>query len=174
MSREAEKTEKKAERIKKIQAKPRISNSLIGAAGVHFVVSELSLKGLIALPTVRNTAGIDVVVVSEDGTWHANLQVKTSQKKISFWPVNKHFSEWLGKKNFYVFIRYVAKESRFEAFLESAKLVAKEVAESGKKMKEKGNVEWAPCWYLPKDDKAFSIMRKKWQEFGPRVEITQP
>ena len=36
--------------------------SLVGAAGVHAVVSELSLRGLIALPTIRNTAGVDVIV----------------------------------------------------------------------------------------------------------------
>jgi len=62
----------------------RIDNALIGAAGVHFVVSELSLRGLIALPTTRNTVGIDVVVVSLDGSLHANLQVKASKIRSLF------------------------------------------------------------------------------------------
>jgi hypothetical protein len=70
---------------------PQLDKSLIGAAGVHFVVSELSLRGLIALPTIRNTAGIDVVVVNYDRTWHANLQVKTSKRKVSFWPIGSRY-----------------------------------------------------------------------------------
>ncbi len=40
----------------------KLRNDLIGVAGVHFVVSELTLRGLIALPTIRNTAGIDIHV----------------------------------------------------------------------------------------------------------------
>lgn len=48
-----------------------ISNALIGIAGVQFVVSELSLTGLGALPTIRNTAGVDVLVATTDGSWHA-------------------------------------------------------------------------------------------------------
>ena len=48
------------------------NSALIGAAGVHFVVSELSLRGLIALPTIRNTANVDVIVTNKQGTWQAN------------------------------------------------------------------------------------------------------
>ncbi len=40
----------------------KLPNYLIGVAGVHFVVSELALRCLIALPTIRNTAGIDIIV----------------------------------------------------------------------------------------------------------------
>ena len=56
------------------------SNALVGAAGVHWVVSELSRRGLIALPTVRNTAGFDIVVATPDGSSTATLEVKTSLK----------------------------------------------------------------------------------------------
>lgn len=91
--------------------------ALIGAAGVHFVVSELSLRGLVALPTIRNTRGIDVVVVSSDGSWHANLQVKSSKNRVNFWPVGAKYGDFSGRSNFFVFVRYVAKEARFEAFL---------------------------------------------------------
>jgi len=38
------------------------SKDLMGAAGVHFVAFKLSLRGFIALPTIRNTAGIDLLV----------------------------------------------------------------------------------------------------------------
>jgi hypothetical protein len=52
--------------------------SLIGAAGVFHVAAELSLRNMIALPTIRNTAGYDLIATSLDGTSHANIQVKTS------------------------------------------------------------------------------------------------
>lgn len=41
---------------------PKIQPATIGNAGVYYVCFELSLRGLIAMPTVRNTAGIDVLV----------------------------------------------------------------------------------------------------------------
>ena len=65
----------------KIDSFPTRDSALIGAAGVHFIVSVLSLRGLIALPTIRNTAGVDVVLTDKKGTWQANLQVKTSKEK---------------------------------------------------------------------------------------------
>lgn len=52
-------------------ADPILDKALIGAAGIHFVVSELNLRGLIALPTIRNTAGIDIVDINKEGTRQA-------------------------------------------------------------------------------------------------------
>ena len=103
---------------------PTRDKALMGAAGVHYVASELSLRGLIALPTIRNTAGIDIVMVNKAGTWQANIQVKTSRTKVGFWLVSKHFDGWQGKNNFYVFVRFMSLSCRFEAFLEPARRVA--------------------------------------------------
>ena len=105
----------------------RIRNTLIGIAGVHFVVSELSLRNLIALPTIRNTAGVDVLVASEDGSWHASIQVKTWQRKVTFWPVGRGYERWTGENKFYVFLRFLPKESHCEAFLESANRICEDV-----------------------------------------------
>jgi hypothetical protein len=41
--------------------------ALIGAAGVHFVCGELSRRGFIALPTIRNTRGIDILAITPKG-----------------------------------------------------------------------------------------------------------
>lgn len=147
-------------------AKSKVSNTLIGIAGVHFVVSELSLRGLIALPTIRNTAGVDVIVASSDGSWHANLQIKTSQRKVTFWPISAHFQQWRGQNNFYVFVRFLANESRFEAFLESADLVVQQVQADTEKFRARGLKDWAPCWALPKYEKECERMRHQWREFG--------
>lgn len=53
------------------------NNSLIGSAGVHFVCAELSRRGFIALPTIRNTPGVDVIIKTPNGK-KIDIQVKTS------------------------------------------------------------------------------------------------
>ncbi len=40
--------------------------NLKGIAGVHFVVAQLSLKGLVVLPTTRNLKSFDVVASLPD------------------------------------------------------------------------------------------------------------
>jgi hypothetical protein len=52
---------------------PTRDKALMGAAGVHFVVSELSVRSLIALPTIRKTAGLDVVAVDKSGICRSSL-----------------------------------------------------------------------------------------------------
>jgi hypothetical protein len=142
---------------------PTRDTSLIGAAGVHFVVSELSLRGLIALPTIRNTAGVDVVVTNRAGTWQANLQVKTSRSCVSFWPVGKKLRDWIGANNHYVFVRYNSKAGALDGFLASSEEVADSVALSLEREKQKGLKEWAPCFY-PKGE--FERLKAQWSEFG--------
>ncbi len=143
-----------------------VDNALIGAAGVHFVVSELSFRGLIALPTIRNTAGYDVIVVSPDGLRHANLQVKTSKNKVSFWPVGKKYKDLKGEKNFFVFARYLKNESRFEVFLEYSEAVIKQVTNNLSRAKRQGYAPWSPCWYLPTDADEINRVQKQWKKFG--------
>jgi hypothetical protein len=142
---------------------PTRDKALMGAAGVHFIASELSLRGLIALPTIRNTAGTDIVVVNKSGKWHANLQVKTSRSKVSFWPVGKRYEEWHGENNYYVFVRFLNAQGRFEAFLEPASSVAEQLTVRLAKDKDRGLKEWAPCWYLQGEEER---LRRQWFEFG--------
>jgi len=142
---------------------PTRDTSLVGAAGVHFVVSELSLRGLIALPTIRNTAGVDVLVADSLGSWHANLQVKTSRSRASFWPIGGKYAEWVGPNNFYVFLRFDKKSGRFEVFLESSQGVAKNCDEGVRRDKEKGLKEWAPC-FNPRGQ--LGRLKQQWENFG--------
>ena len=143
---------------------PTRDTSLIGAAGVHFVVSELSLRGLIALPTIRNTAGVDVVVTNKSGTWHANLQVKSSRSRVSFWPVGRKYNDWLGGNNHYVFLRYSSNSSRLEAFLASSEEVARQVAQRREMDKQRGLKEWAPYFHPQKE--ALDGLKAEWDRFG--------
>jgi len=143
-----------------------IDNALIGVAGVYYIASELSMRGFIALPTLRNTPGIDVLVTKPDGSWSANLQVKTSKNKVRSWPVGKNYDSLKGDDNYYVFLRYIKKEDTFEVFLEPAILVAPKVKVEIEEGKKRGCKEWGPCWSLPKDEKEIERLRDKWIAFG--------
>jgi len=142
---------------------PTRDTSLIGAAGVHFVVSELSLRGRIALPTIRNTAGVDVVVTNKAGTWQANLQVKSSRSHVGFWPIGKKYKDWVGENNYYVFVRYNPTTRALEAFLACSEEVRRMVAKALEREKQKGLKEWAPCFY-PKGD--LDRLKAQWDGFG--------
>jgi hypothetical protein len=143
---------------------PTRSKSLIGAAGVHCVAAELSLRGLIALPTIRNTAGTDIVVTNQAGTWFANLQVKTSRSRVAFWPLSTHFESWTGPNDYYVFLRWLKLQDAFEIFCESAKAVAKRAASTLKAEKaRRGGLAWGPCFHLKTDAER---LRRNWTTFG--------
>jgi len=98
---------------------------LTGAAGVFYVASELSMRGLVALPSIRNVKGADILVANQEGTEFAFLQVKTSQSKVGFWPIGEGARQWKGRDSYYVFVRRV--HDRFEVFMEKAEVVAREV-----------------------------------------------
>ena len=85
-----------------------------GAAGVHLVVAQLSLRGCVALPTTRNVKAVDVVAFNES-LRSAFMQVKSTDKPHQGWPVYTVKSEegWekevreaisLGDRFFYVFV----------------------------------------------------------------------
>jgi hypothetical protein len=139
---------------------PTKDKAIIGTAGVYFVASQLSLRGLIALPTSRNTAGIDLVVVNRAGPFQANLQVKTSRSRVTFWPVGKHCASWVAPKNYYVFVRYDPKVGAFEAFLEPSKAVAKSVAKQAWKIRHRG---WRPSFVARG---RLDRLRRQWESFG--------
>lgn len=52
----------------------RISNQLIGNIGLYYVCYELSKRGWNALPTSRNTRGIDIVIYSQDAVRKYTIQ----------------------------------------------------------------------------------------------------
>lgn len=94
----------------------RKDNSITGAAGVFYAASILSLRGMIALPTIKNVAAYDILVSSSDGERHANIQVKASGECVTFWPISKLEKVKSGIGDFYVLLRCVEKE-KFEGFM---------------------------------------------------------
>jgi hypothetical protein len=108
----------------------RTSAVLTGIAGVHHVVAELSRRGLVALPTIRNTAAYDVIVLTPDGKRHANLQVKASQKERTFFLMPPSKRVRAGARDYYVLLRWLAKEERWEGFMLSGRDARIEVRKS--------------------------------------------
>ena len=149
------------------------TKTLIGAAGVHFVVSELSLRGLVALPTIRNTAGIDVLVSEPDGSGQAVLQVKTAGEVKTYqeggrqwWPVSKPDKCLRGPNAFYVFVRWREDLKQFEAFLDSADAVVEQIQDNLVEERRLGHKDF-PCWGLPSEAKEIEKLRKKWKDWRP-------
>ena len=94
---------------------------LTGISGVHHVVSELSRRGLVALPTIRNLAAYDVLVSTLDGRRHANLQVKASGSRVNFFPMPEPARIRSGPNDWYVLLRWLKAEDRYEGFMLSGK-----------------------------------------------------
>ena len=95
---------------------PRKDNSITGAAGVLYAAAILSLRGMIALPTIKNVAAYDILVSSSDGERHANIQVKASADCVKFWPISTLEKIKTADTDFYVLLRCKAKE-QFEGFM---------------------------------------------------------
>ena len=110
--------------------------ALIGIAGVHYVVSELSRCGMVALPTVRNTAGYDIVVSNSEGTKFATIQVKTSLKRVTFFPMPSSDKVNDSKTSFYALVRWLKDEERFECFFLSG-AEAKAQVQAGERFQRK-------------------------------------
>lgn len=141
-------------------------NDLIGNAGVYWVVSELSLRGLVALPTVRNCPGADVLVLDPDTGGLATLQVKTSGKRPTFWPASEPSGAWRKPSHSYVFVRRNADWSGFEAFHVSASVAAEDIA-SGAAWRRETSRKPFGCWVLPKEPEQQEALRAAWRNWKP-------
>lgn len=151
----------------------KIPSALTGIAGVHYVVSELSRRGMIALPTIRNTAGYDIIVASPDGKRHANIQVKTSSRRVGFWPTPKSTRIRAGPNDFYVFVRWLKDPPTFQGYLLTARTVRREVAD-GERWQRKRRKEadiWPSLFIGRKNKKKAQRWVSAWKDWGydPRV-----
>ncbi len=85
--------------------RPGIPGALTGAAGAYFAAAELSRRGAVALFTVRNTKGFDVVVTSQNGCQFSTVQVKTvKDKRPGFWLLGSRPDAHPPETAFYVFV----------------------------------------------------------------------
>jgi len=149
-----------------VKKRNSLSNDLVRVAGVHYVVSQLSMRGLIAMPTIRNTSGIDILVTDPSTNASANLQVKSSQNTVTFWPTSMPDRCLRGKNCFYVFVRYLPKEKKFQAFLQDSEKVVKRVTKIVRYHKQKGRKVF-PNWPLPKYLGSQRKLEEKWNNWRP-------
>jgi hypothetical protein len=136
------------------------------------VVSELSRRGLVALPTVRNCPGADVIVLDPASGGLASLQVKTSGSFAKFWPAQIPHELWRRPSHSYVFVR-TAKDGRFEAFLADAASVAIAVSATVEWQRSQGRKVF-PVFALPgspagSDVVGVEALRMAWANWVPTV-----
>ena len=82
----------------------RPSTILTGVSGEYFVAAELSRRGYIASITLRNTAGVDILASSADGSKQVAIQVKTARGSKPSWILNKKAEAYYDRNLFYVFV----------------------------------------------------------------------
>jgi hypothetical protein len=148
--------------------KETVPHALVGAAGVYHVVSELSRRGMIALPTIRNTKGYDIIVARSDGSGHANIDVKTSQNRVGFWPMPSSEKVCHGPNDYYVLLRWIEKQKKFEGFMltgaEALKLIrADERSEFNKRRVAQGKKPWSAIHVGPRSNGRDAIWKEHWE-----------
>ena len=134
--------------------------------GVHFVVSELSRRGLIALPTVKNCAAYDIIVANQKGTKHANLQVKTSFGTGDFWPMPPSTKVRKGPDDHYVFLRWLGDEGRYTAYMLPGREVRSCVAQAEVETKMKGQRRFGTFYVGKKAHGRDRRWAETWQQWG--------
>lgn len=151
-------------------------NSLIGTAGVHYAAYKFTRRGLLALPTVRNTPGTDIVVTDPSGAKHANIQVKTSHYgRAKFWIIcsaKKFRKLHFGPNDYYVLLRprrvddpVEAEASEFEGFMLTAQEAREEMGAHLRYWEEKGKEpKFSLCIYVDKGPR-----EKKWKTQDGRL-----
>lgn len=67
----------------------RLSTGLSGVAGEYFVAAELSRRGYVASINLKNTKGVDILVMNQEATRTSMIQVKTFQGSKREWILSK-------------------------------------------------------------------------------------
>ncbi|UQD55759.1 hypothetical protein [Flavobacterium sp. K5-23] len=112
-----------------------ISRNLSGIAGTYYVAAELSRRGYIALITLKNTAGVDILASSEDSFKSIGIQVKTNQhNKRKGWLLSKKNEDVHSDNLIFVFVNMKKDGERPNFYIISSVKLAEEV--------RKGHVNW--------------------------------
>jgi len=110
-----------------------MERQLVGACGVFYVSAELSRRGWIAMPTIRNTSGIDIIATKDDEV--VNIQVKTNSYGKIRYLLNKSNEELIDCNLYYVFVTLKAEGECPEFYILPSKLVARYIKETNEKWK---------------------------------------
>jgi hypothetical protein len=152
----------------------KLNPQLVGEAGVHYVISQLTMRGLIAVATSRNVKGPDVIVTNPDGTKFAAIQVKTRRNTSDkFWNIGEKGLTWGGRNCWYAFVRI--NDNEFEAMMAPAKEVQRFAKADVDEMARKGTTSFGAGWgygvyfvKLMKDPNIERRARRLWEVFNLR------
>lgn len=113
----------------------KISRNLSGIAGTYYVAAELSRRGYIALITLKNTAGVDILASSEDSFKSIGIQVKTNQhNKRKAWLLSKKNEDLHSENLIFVFVNMKKDGERPDFYIIPSVTLAEEVS--------KGHLKW--------------------------------
>lgn len=153
----------------------RANTALIGIAVVHHVVSELSRRGLLALPTIRNTAAYDIIAMTPDGRKHWNIQVKTSSKPVVFFRMPPSTRVKAGPHDYYVLARWIPTAKHYECFLLTGRTAKREVMQEEKlqnqRLGHQRNVIVPSIAVSKRNQGKANLWRKHWEAFPPGVTL---
>ncbi len=134
---------------------------LVGVAGVHFVVGELSRRGWVALPTIRNAKGIDVLADKEGKSVRIQVKARANGKS---WILTKAAETLVGNDLYYVFVDLRELEAP-DYFIIPSSIVAQYVSETHKSfLKAQGkdsNMRKLPNCYEPNFD--LTKFKDRWE-----------
>lgn len=108
------------------------ATSLTGAAGEHFVMSELLRRGMIAALAPAGVPNCDIVVTNEIGDRLCAVQVKTRRGKGADrgWHMSKKHEALTSPTLFYCFVDFAAGTGEFPfTYIVPASVVAQTLAE---------------------------------------------
>jgi hypothetical protein len=102
--------------------------NLTGVSGVHYVAAVLSSMGHIALVTVKNTKGIDLLVSNESFSKMLGIQVKTNYGSQKDWVLNEKAEELISDNVFYVFVNLNNLKQTPEYHIVPSKIVSEQLS----------------------------------------------
>ncbi len=119
---------------------------------------------MIALPTVKNTAAYDIVALNQEGTRHANIQVKASSKRVGFFPMPPPDKIRTTPNDFFVLARWLDDQSRYQCYLltgrEARAEVMRAVASQQTRVDSGTRRSTFPCAHV---NKANEVAAAKWE-----------
>lgn len=132
-----------------------------GMQGVYLVAAELTYRGFIVSPTLRNAFGADLLVTDPECKQAWSVQVKTNSQRMNYWLVGRHARRTKSPSHIYVFVTLKGSE-RPEFHVVPSEFVTQHVYE---------NKHVGGTWYsLDRSD--LNSDSEGWEHFEPDHQST--
>ena len=108
----------------------KLEANLVGVAGEYLVAGELTLRGLIASISLRNSRGIDIIVSDSEGENSRTIQVKANSSGKSKWLLSKKSQDFYSESHFYGFVALNPLGARARFHVVPSEVVARQIKSS--------------------------------------------